>query len=95
MKRQMLQWGRRNYPAETRGTNATPPVRYSALQWGRRNYPAETSQADGRMALQWGRRNYPAETDAPSLVSARSAVCFNGAAGITRRKPTRHATSAV
>ena len=62
----LLQWGRRNYPAETCavavGTDPLPPE----LQWGRRNYPAETTRIPARHFL---RR-----------------CCFNGAAGITRRK---------
>ena len=61
-----LQWGRRNYPAET----AQPQVEIPfgcRLQWGRRNYPAETrivvrSCHGAEPRLQWGRRNYPAET---------------------------------
>ena len=41
----------------------------------------------GQTVLQWGRRNYPAETcAAPGRCGATSAR-FNGAAGITRRKP--------
>ena len=40
--------------------------------------------------LQWGRRNYPAETaDGPCSHDCRSG-CFNGAAGITRRKLSRY-----
>ena len=37
-----LQWGRRNYPAETTVTVARVAREAKALQWGRRNYPAET-----------------------------------------------------
>ena len=61
-----LQWGRRNYPAETRHAGNIPCVSYSVLQWGRRNYPAETILRSGRRM--------------------RAGRCFNGAAGITRRK---------
>ena len=62
-----LQWGRRNYPAETLVTNAPVYFFTHRLQWGRRNYPAETGRGDRviplrKMPLQWGRRNYPAET---------------------------------
>ena len=117
--RLMLQWGRRNYPAETskcqfcgsREATASmgPPelpggndstdlaaARAEALQWGRRNYPAETcgrSSASRRRSrsLQWGRRNYPAETAAPPACLA-GASSFNGAAGITRRKPECYST---
>ena len=136
----VLQWGRRNYPAETvsdqrnwhlsRWASMGPPElpggnvsetaarieRYLELQWGRRNYPAETrrvSPADSQREpasmgppelpggntgvqqgssvdyyqLQWGRRNYPAETCAAACGSDDAPRCFNGAAGITRRKP--------
>ena len=159
----MLQWGRRNYPAETRRRlprRKPGPKRFngaagitrrkqvssspsstarSSLQWGRRNYPAETNVhkvpgnqhtvasmgppelpggnwscagtglLSGRSAsmgppelpggnaaigcagpavalLQWGRRNYPAETGAGQNTTPPIATCFNGAAGITRRK---------
>ena len=62
------------------------------LQWGRRNYPAETwnlrvKHRDRIVALQWGRRNYPAETKCAVKEGCASRSCFNGAAGITRRKP--------
>ena len=62
------------------------------LQWGRRNSPAETSSGwSGRSAnasrLQWGRRNSPAETYSPSDFAIAIRSCFNGAAGIHRRKP--------
>ena len=40
-----------------------------------------------RSALQWGRRNYPAETWCEGSDRFSSARRFNGAAGITRRKP--------
>ena len=40
-----LQWGRRNYPAETRRRYSSSRARGCALQWGRRNYPAETLSA--------------------------------------------------
>ena len=61
------------------------------LQWGRRNYPAETlcAQPDRthhRTLLQWGRRNYPAETGTNARSTGFRSSCFNGAAGITRRK---------
>ena len=36
-----LQWGRRNYPAETKDKSPKDILR-DMLQWGRRNYPAET-----------------------------------------------------
>ena len=138
----VLQWGRRNYPAETRrsttcrwrgrrGFNGAagitrrklPQVASSSqaamlLQWGRRNYPAETlpdpaavvnrysasmgppelpggnggAEDEGtplEPMLQWGRRNYPAETCGVCRGRRRPAWRFNGAAGITRRKPTR------
>ena len=38
-----LQWGRRNYPAETAPHRAGPCPSAPPLQWGRRNYPAETA----------------------------------------------------
>ena len=38
----MLQWGRRNYPAETPGRGGDRRHQARMLQWGRRNYPAET-----------------------------------------------------
>ena len=61
------------------------------LQWGRRNYPAETTVSwvtpgPMTMMLQWGRRNYPAETSEGAPTVASFSICFNGAAGITRRK---------
>ena len=60
-----LQWGRRNYPAETFDMQTALAMR-KTLQWGRRNYPAETFDMQTALAmrktLQWGRRNYPAET---------------------------------
>ena len=87
-----LQWGRRNSPAETatdqRGCRPTPRL----LQWGRRNSPAETQVTRDRsrlasITLQWGRRNSPAETRSRALSSLPCSSCFNGAAGIHRRKP--------
>ena len=49
----MLQWGRRNYPAETTTTTINIRQLTNKLQWGRRNYPAETSFArnDARAAV--------------------------------------------
>ena len=47
----LLQWGRRNYPAETLKEAAADLQTAEKLQWGRRNYPAETP-ADGQP---WGR----------------------------------------
>ena len=111
-----LQWGRRNYPAETPGRTRTcaptalrfngaagitrrkptgapaSPTSGSTLQWGRRNYPAETDgvtmiDRPTNYPLQWGRRNYPAETAARSPGFGSPWRGFNGAAGITRRKP--------
>ena len=110
-----LQWGRRNYPAETTSTTrihalTTPRfngaagitrrkqkrwelpqvIGKSVLQWGRRNYPAETSPHPDAVRpirlLQWGRRNYPAETRQWIWCARHERRCFNGAAGITRRK---------
>ena len=43
--------------------------------------------AEGDILLQWGRRNYPAETWCNHLGKVEQNTCFNGAAGITRRKP--------
>ena len=62
-----LQWGRRNYPAETFMGLRLARASSASLQWGRRNYPAETGTGadvgeSSTLLLQWGRRNYPAET---------------------------------
>ena len=87
-----LQWGRRNSPAETR-PGAVPQFRVSLLQWGRRNSPAETLATWSRRrwfsSLQWGRRNSPAETRARDAARPPQPRCFNGAAGIHRRKHGR------
>ena len=65
----------------------------TVLQWGRRNYPAETygsgDRGRERLGLQWGRRNYPAETLRFGGGRYTRMRCFNGAAGITRRKRAR------
>ena len=66
MQEIQLQWGRRNYPAETRGALAGSAIEPQRLQWGRRNYPAETRLCTGG--------------------AGQAQPCFNGAAGITRRK---------
>ena len=87
----MLQWGRRNYPAET----STLPQQWSSasggLQWGRRNYPAETRKRrappDGRRSASMGPPELPGGNDLLTECAHRRAwSCFNGAAGITRRK---------
>ena len=67
--RGLLQWGRRNSPAETWGMGGERERRAPKLQWGRRNSPAETWGMGGERErrapkLQWGRRNSPAETSA-------------------------------
>ena len=83
-------------PPELPGGNLprtiVPRPMAAALQWGRRNYPAETleirlSRDDLARLLQWGRRNYPAETHRWHCRLGRTSESFNGAAGITRRKP--------
>ena len=59
-----LQWGRGNYPAETR-EEVDGRADAIALQWGRGNYPAENggngADREPISGLQWGRGNYPAE----------------------------------
>ena len=50
----LLQWGRRNYPAETSVVSGMLVVYARQLQWGRRNYPAETSES--RCGLVFPRR---------------------------------------
>ena len=82
-------------PPELPGGNSRPGVpsvvATCPLQWGRRNYPAETtidrSSTVARATLQWGRRNYPAETRVAVTLLGQGSNRFNGAAGITRRKP--------
>ena len=88
----MLQWGRRNSPAET------PPLGHP---WALRDVRASmgppeftggntmgsTSSSTSTAALQWGRRNSPAETGTGGAFTATPRQCFNGAAGIHRRKP--------
>ena len=86
----MLQWGRRNYPAETYSAvpsdamvflaSMGPPELPGGNPRGRDLYGSE------RNPLQWGRRNYPAETRCRQMALRRYRRCFNGAAGITRRK---------
>ena len=82
-------------PPEFTGGNPPPPAaggrRRQSLQWGRRNSPAETDHewaetGPERGALQWGRRNSPAETALTSKRRSSGSWCFNGAAGIHRRK---------
>ena len=120
----VLQWGRRNYPAETYKGRNILLENADVLQWGRRNYPAETrltgaQSGSSAVVLQWGRRNYPAETTnmRSEITDSEGASmgppelpggnldhhapsfpcfwCFNGAAGITRRKrPMPRATTA-
>ena len=75
-----------------RGSDGPGSHQRTGLQWGRRNYPAETARDDNAPhqpphQLQWGRRNYPAETCCSGRrATTRPSTCFNGAAGITRRK---------
>ena len=90
-RNKQLQWGRRNYPAETVGVRNTEPEGSEAsmgppkLPGG--NVTVRELAGGLRVALQWGRRNYPAETPAQRAGAADCYLCFNGAAGITRRKP--------
>ena len=53
----MLQWGRRNYPAETPFPGRDDGPYTLALQWGRRNYPAETTYFRGSAEAEPGRFN--------------------------------------
>ena len=47
--RKALQWGRRNYPAETCARTGMELETAFRLQWGRRNYPAETRRRRPRI----------------------------------------------
>ena len=51
-RRSRLQWGRRNYPAETSIRRRRRPGATS-LQWGRRNYPAETINVSPAIANEY------------------------------------------
>ena len=88
-----LQWGRRNYPAEThRRRRERPPAPRcfnGAAGITRRKLPTPPRCITSPGALQWGRRNYPAETWDPVRGESGRELCFNGAAGITRRKRLR------
>ena len=50
------------------------------------NFEQERLQASLDALLQWGRRNSPAETSPDDRSDAGAGRCFNGAAGIHRRK---------
>ena len=117
-----LQWGRRNYPAETGRSTWWAASSASPLQWGRRNYPAETLPDEAshhrRRQASMGPPELPGgnsmrmQADAPDMHAASMGppelpggnqivdqrrlvrvICFNGAAGITRRKQTERCTS--
>ena len=85
-----LQWGRRNYPAETcgnrRGSVCLPVASMGPPELPGGNTARPKSSARPGLLLQWGRRNYPAETLKRRVSTPTSTACFNGAAGITRRK---------
>ena len=61
-----LQWGRRNYPAETDAFiiyQTSERNRFNgAAGITRRKLGIDVSLAEWAEGLQWGRRNYPAET---------------------------------
>ena len=63
---EMLQWGRRNYPAETFHRSLRRPgneCRFNgAAGITRRKLRGVDGSAAPNTSLQWGRRNYPAET---------------------------------
>ena len=64
-----LQWGRRNYPAETSLVKGRGDVHRRASM-GPPELPGGNALTHGarlalKCALQWGRRNYPAETSLP------------------------------
>ena len=85
-----LQWGRRNYPAETT-PRAPRSRRRDTASMGPPELPGGNMEARGELrvypgVLQWGRRNYPAETRAGPISVDQARPGFNGAAGITRRK---------
>ena len=85
-----LQWGRRNYPAETLTASwvlSTGLLSFNgAAGITRRKQVAFRCSSGCGPLLQWGRRNYPAETGELNIGTLRSRRRFNGAAGITRRK---------
>ena len=92
----VLQWGRRNYPAETRQRRNARPAYGGRLQWGRRNYPAETPpvatlNAAKAAGASMGPPELPGGNADRAPTTAASRMRFNGAAGITRRKPQRQA----
>ena len=86
----LLQWGRRNYPAETSGDpRARRQDRVASM--GPPELPGGNVHdydkfVKEREELQWGRRNYPAETPSLVVCDELHELRFNGAAGITRRK---------
>ena len=90
LEQPLLQWGRRNYPAETCGRWPARRCRWTGFNGAAgitRRKPACAAGAPREFAaLQWGRRNYPAETCRYVYTLPRRTARFNGAAGIIRRK---------
>ena len=88
-----LQWGRRNSPAETiqprQEAGAAPQASMGPPEFTGGNLDDDAMVFLWTTQLQWGRRNSPAETPAPARKLIIVVDCFNGAAGIHRRKRRR------
>ena len=95
-----LQWGRRNYPAETSPVPLDVGPLKVMLQWGRRNYPAETIVIlESNSRRQYGFNGAAGITRRKQARAAQYFAAdpagFNGAAGITRRKLIRYSSSVM